>query len=55
MLQLAAPALGLVARVVQLGQQSFCEQVATMARAKVLIGAHGADLANAGTARSRLT
>lgn len=42
-----AHALGLEARVVNFGRLSFCEQAMQAAAAQVLIGAHGADLANA--------
>ena len=42
-----ARALGLEARAVNFGQLSFCEQAMEAATALVLIGAHGADLANA--------
>lgn len=46
-LQPHARGLGLRARAVYFGRLSFCEQVREAASAAVLIGAHGADLANA--------
>ena len=47
LLKHTAHTLGLQPRPVYFGRLDFCQQVAEAARAKVMIGAHGADLANA--------
>ena len=47
LMRLTARVLGLEARATDFGRLTFCEQSAEAATAQVLIGVHGADLANA--------